>query len=511
MIYKISDLSDNQLKIIKCLFLNSLNIFKLNNDKREKLKMANSKIEESMINKIYDQKLNFCFNLSSQYFSFLIKTGMKLNKNNEFCLFTLNNRKIRSKINDIPNINNANIIEDTVIIEIEETDLINKDIEELKKKEEENKKINKNENNNSIFKNNLDIFKTKKNEENSFNKENQIKKEERKEDNEKFKKNKKKHSFKITQVSENEVDYFNKIKYSKEKYNEENFKNYLEQFNTLKNTLVFNLGSKKIENKNVDINKERSKLESLANTRINTSMDDLNKEMKLVSNLNDFNKTNLKFKIQTETDNIRRIDNIIKNIVNIKVKYTKFEKEYSENLTLHVFPLNIPSSGTSFSEDMCIYLEENDFITHTLSNENKMIKLETDEYIVFVKSSFENGKFITSVKVFSKIENLENNVNIKNIYPKEIDEETGIGHNILYLDYITKVHVLTINKCENNELAEFITLVIKDVGYDGKRITTRKNSVTCDINGDSYKFRIFVKYIDNNINIDVTTPGQKYR
>ena len=76
--------------------------------------------------------------------------------------------------------------------------------------------------------------------------------------------------------------------------------------------------------------------------------------------------------------------------------------------------------------------------------------------------------------------------------------EAGIGHNVLYIDHITTVHIIPREEKNNlyeGDYVDFIAVIVRDYGIDQDCETAYTNhDVEMKIKGERYKYNLIGKW-----------------
>lgn len=357
--------------------------------------------------------------------------------------------------------------------------------------------------NNNQINNNNDIFNS-----DVFNEENKNKEE----TNKTIEPEKPKLNFQTKNIDENSFEMLEKLQENKNDYD-------LFQIEEMINIEpddteeVFNLSSGSFEQKKFNIDKENEKLNLIADEIINTSKNDIITNAKIdekqnVDN-NDNNNTkkdliskstetkeNIDYfatKMQEESDYRRHKRKFIKDIVNIEIKYLdeKIEKiERIENLRLVIFPLTVPSNGEALSTDICAYIEKEEgySIEYMLPQSKKILEIIGNDYVLIIKGFWEKGKFNSQVMVFPNNRKLETKIETTKITPDNGDD-IGIGHNILFLDSTTTLHLMPIEKSDGT--IPTIGVAIKNIGFGETSGKAEFADPIMVVSGETFKYKVY--------------------
>lgn len=354
--------------------------------------------------------------------------------------------------------------------------------------------------NNNQINNNNDIFNS-----DVFNEENKNKEE----TNETIEPEKPKLNFQTKNIDENSFEMLEKLQENKNDYD-------LFQIEEMINIEpddteeVFNLSSGSFEQKEFNIDKENEKLNLIADEIINTSKNDIITNAKIdekqnVGN-NDNNNTkkdliskstetkeNIDYfatKMQEESDYRRHKRKFIKDIVNIEIKYLDEKIERIENLRLVIFPLTVPSNGEALSTDICAYIEKKEgySIEYMLPQSKKILEIIGNDYVLIIKGFWEKGKFNSQVMVFPNNRKLETKIETTKIIPDDGDD-IGIGHNVLFLDSTTTLHLMPIEKSDGT--IPTIGVVIKNIGFGETSGKAEFADPIMVVSGETFKYKVY--------------------
>lgn len=354
--------------------------------------------------------------------------------------------------------------------------------------------------NNNQINNNNDIFNS-----DVFNEENKNKEE----TNKTIEPEKPKLNFQTKNIDENSFEMLEKLQENKNDYD-------LFQIEEMINIEpddteeVFNLSSGSFEQKEFNIDKENEKLNLIADEIINTSKNDIITNAKIdekqnIVNNDDGNmkkelmnkstetKENTDYfatKIQEESDYRRHKRKFIKDIVNIEIKYLDEKVERIENLRLVIFPLTVPSNGESLSTDICAYIEKEEgySIEYMLPQSKKILEIIGNDYVLIIKGFWEKGKFNSQVMVFPNNRKLETKIETTKITPDNGDD-IGIGHNVLFLDSTTTLHLMPIEKVDGS--IPTIGVAIKNIGFGDSSGNAEFADPIMIVSGETFKYKVY--------------------
>lgn len=405
---------------------------------------------------------------------------------------------------------------------------INLDVNDTQNNENSNENSNVNSNDNSIFN------------ENPFIKEKIVQKEPIFKEPEKPKLN-----FITNTIDEDSLTMLERLKEDKEDYD-------LSMLETLINEdinnkeEVFNLSLGNFEQKEFDLEKENEKLNLVADEVINNSKNDtlinaklndttisdpindpINDPIKNTETVNSENKKEIKndnltlsrkeenenltdyfvSAMQEESDFRREKTKFIKDIVNIEIDFTDGNYHKVDNLRMVIFPLNTASNGTDIATDICAYVEQDDgyIIEYMFPQSKRIIEFHNNDYVIFVKGFWENGQFGSQVRIFSNKGEIKTNIKTTKIRPDN-NENLGIGHNVIFLDYATTLHLMPIEKQDGT--IPVIGVTIKNIGFGESSGDSKLGDPTMIVSGETYKYEVSGYWKDDyfEVNSQIYTP-----
>ena len=354
--------------------------------------------------------------------------------------------------------------------------------------------------NNNQINNNNDIFNS-----DVFNEENKNKEE----TNKTIEPEKPKLNFQTKNIDENSFEMLEKLQENKNDYD-------LFQIEEMINIEpddteeVFNLSSGSFEQKKFNIDKENEKLNLIADEIINTSKNDIitNAKIDEKQNVDNNDNNNMKkelmnksietkenndyfaTKMQEESDYRRHKRKFIKDIVTIEIKYLDEKVERIENLRLVIFPLTIPSNGEALSTDICAYIEKEEgySIEYMLPQSKKILEIIGNDYVLIIKGFWEKGKFNSQVMVFPNNRKLESKIETTKITPDD-GNDIGIGHNVLFLDSTTTLHLMPIEKVDGS--IPTIGVAIKNIGFGDSSGNAEFADPIMIVSGETFKYKVY--------------------
>lgn len=405
---------------------------------------------------------------------------------------------------------------------------INLDVNDTQNNENSNENSNVNSNDNSIFN------------ENPFIEEKTVPKEPIFKEPEKPKLN-----FTTNTIDEDSLTMLEKLKEDKENYDLSMLEELINQDVNNKEE-VFNLSLGNFEQKEFDLEKENEKLNLVADEVINNSKNDtlinaklndttisdpindpINDPIKNTENVDSENEKEIKndnltlsgkeenekltdyfvSEMQEESDFRREKTKFIKDIVNIEIDFTDGNYHKVDNLRMVIFPLNTASNGTDIATDICAYIEQDDgyIIEYMLPQSKRIIEFHNNDYVIFVKGFWENGQFGSQVRIFSNKGEIKTNIETTKIRPDN-NENLGIGHNVIFLDYATTLHLMPIEKQDGT--IPVIGVTIKNIGFGESSGDSKLGDPTMIVSGETYKYEVSGYWKDDyfEVNSQIYTP-----
>ena len=405
---------------------------------------------------------------------------------------------------------------------------INLDVNDTQNNENSNENSNVNSNDNSIFN------------ENPFIEEKMVQEEPIFKEPEKPKLN-----FITNTIDEDSLTMLEKLKEDKEDYDLSMLETLInEDFNNKEE--VFNLSLGNFEQKEFDLEKENEKLNLVADEVINNSKNDtlinaklndttisdpindpINDPIKNTENVDSENEKEIKndnltlsgneenekltdyfvSAMQEESDFRREKTKFIKDIVNIEIDFTDGNYHKVDNLRMVIFPLSTASNGTDIATDICAYIEQDDgyIIEYMLPQSKRIIEFHNNDYVIFVKGFWENGQFGSQVRIFSNKGEIKTNIETTKIRPDN-NENLGIGHNVIFLDYATTLHLMPIEKQDGT--IPVIGVTIKNIGFGESSGDSKLGDPTMIVSGETYKYEVSGYWKDDyfEVNSQIYTP-----
>ena len=346
-------------------------------------------------------------------------------------------------------------------------------------------------------------------------------------------------------IDEDSLTMLEKLKEDKEDYDLSMLETLInEDFNNKEE--VFNLSLGNFEQKEFDLEKENEKLNLVADEVINNSKNDtlinaklndttisdpindpINDPIKNTENVDSENEKEIKndnltlsrkeenenltdyfvSAMQEESDFRREKTKFIKDIVNIEIDFTDGNYHKVDNLRIVIFPLNVSSNGTDIATDICAYIEQNDgyIIEYMLPQSKRIIEFHNNDYVIFVKGFWENGQFGSQVRIFSNKGEIKTNIETTKIRPDN-NENLGIGHNVIFLDYATTLHLMPIEKQDGT--IPVIGVTIKNIGFGESSGDSKLGDPTMIVSGETYKYEVSGYWKDDyfEVNSQIYTP-----
>lgn len=405
---------------------------------------------------------------------------------------------------------------------------LNSDVDDTQNDKNSNENSNVNSNDNSIFN------------ENAFDEEKTVLETPIFKEPEKPKLN-----FITNTIDEDSLTMLEKLKEDKEDYDISMLETLINEDINNKEE-VFNLSLGGFEQKEFDLEKENEKLNLVADEVINNSKNDtlinaklndttisdpindpINDPIKNTETVDSENEKEIKndnltlngkeenekltdyfvSAMQEESDFRREKTKFIKDIVNIEIDFTDGNYHKVDNLRMVIFPLNTASNGTDIATDICAYIEQDDgyIIEYMLPQSKRIIEFHNNDYVIFVKGFWENGQFGSQVRIFSNKGEIKTNIETTKIRPDN-NENLGIGHNVIFLDYATTLHLMPIEKQDGT--IPVIGITIKNIGFGESSGDSKLGDPTMIVSGETYKYEVSGYWKDDyfEVNSQIYTP-----
>lgn len=229
------------------------------------------------------------------------------------------------------------------------------------------------------------------------------------------------------------------------------------------------------------------------------------------TSVNKYNLTDKILKMQAKTDKHRHKDNFIFNRTYGTIDIQdKNGKTLVDDILIVAAPLSIPENGTETNSDACIMIEINGERQIVTNIEQKgILRAETKYYKMLIRPDWINGNFETKILFFpNKGNTIQKNLSEDNIRPDEMSEQIGIGHNVLYLDYATKAHIIPIDFENEHNRADFFIISIKKIN-DTVGVKKFTNGYGAIVDGEKYNFKITGSWNNDILNVDYIIPTNR--
>lgn len=269
--------------------------------------------------------------------------------------------------------------------------------------------------------------------------------------------------------------------------------------------MVFNLSTGAMKNGMASGN-ETNKIETIAKETIKTEIRDrILEETAAKSTARVYT-----YEMQKETDRNRKKEEMVFDEYQMKVQIKDDAGNLlkTEEASFIVAPMSIPKSGFNLVTDICVYFS-NQYESHgaVVQPDGKTtLLIKCDEYAIFIRGSWDQGKFISAVSVKGIGCQADAEFEKKSFAPASM-EGVGIGHNILYLDHATTVHIIPLS-CSNNQYgrASFMAVVEKDYGIDKDTFCVLQEHGAADIliKGERYRFSLSGVWEEETLSMNVT-------
>ena len=262
---------------------------------------------------------------------------------------------------------------------------------------------------------------------------------------------------------------------------------------------VFDLSTGSFKDGDLDAEQASDKINKIAHGIIDTSRKDRIMDEKINENKDNDSSA---YKIQKYTDYKRNKNNFLLDTYNILVGIKNQDgKIRKEKLKLIVAPLEIPESGTKLSSDICVFMQigEERHGSAVIPGGKTTIVMRCEDYAVFVRGYWENGNFISVLSLRGNGTQIANKIEKKEIRPNSM-QNAGIGHNIIYMDHVTTVHIIPITFTNTNyDHTEIMAVIIRDYGIDiDTECITPGKEIETIINGEKFKYSISAEWNDSD-------------
>lgn len=312
--------------------------------------------------------------------------------------------------------------------------------------------------------------------------------------------------FKTGFTSDDPDTILEKLKADRAKYDQEQLERMVEEANNADKNLegtVFDLSTGSFKKGSVDIDEAINKIDRVADGIIQTAKKDKLMDIKMDM---DMKADTDAYQIQSESDFTRKLENFILDVYKIKVQILdENDNVIKEEVSrLIVAPIVIPKSGTSMVTDICAYLEsEKGGSGAVVSPGGKTtIVIRSDDYSVFVRGYWTKGEFTSAVSVAGNGCKIKHGIAKKELKP-ESAKGMGIGHNVLFLDHATTVHIIPLTFTNDfYDRARFMAIIIKDYGIDKDAecmITETEPEIT--IRGERFKYSVSCIWNEKELNV----------
>lgn len=311
----------------------------------------------------------------------------------------------------------------------------------------------------------------------------------------------------VTEVSTDDPDeIIKRLRKSREEYDKKIIEQKIldEQKEDMFSGTVFDLSTGSSSTGQIDAKEAAEKIEKVADSLVEVSRKDKLLDIQVDAGLNPGQYT---YCVQRETDYERAAEKFIFDMykLNIRILDDNGIQIKEDQVKLIVAPIDIPESGTKLVTDVCAYLE-NDGERHgavVLPGGKTTITVRCEDYAVFVRGSWDKGKFASNISVVGSGNKAEFKMDKREIRPSNM-ENIGIGHNLLILDHATTVHIIPIGfKNTDYGYAEFMGVIIKDYGVDkDAECQMVKEDGTIQVKGERYKFNVSALWEDKKFILD---------
>lgn len=260
--------------------------------------------------------------------------------------------------------------------------------------------------------------------------------------------------------------------------------------------MVFDMSTGGKKKGTVNAKEAAEKIDRVAESLIQTSRKDKILDMQMSTDPASGSYT---YQIQKESDYTRNLKDFILDIYKLKISISNEDGSivHEEMAKMVVAPITIPSTGSNFGTDICAYLEcnEEEHGVVVLPGGKKTIAIRCDDYSVFVRGSWENGEFLSTISVVGNGNHIEHKLAKKKLRPSSMDG-IGIGHNVIVLDHATTVHIIpTVFKNTKYENTDFMGVVVKDYGIDqDAECMITKEEADIMVKGEKLKYTISCKW-----------------
>lgn len=215
------------------------------------------------------------------------------------------------------------------------------------------------------------------------------------------------------------------------------------------------------------------------------------------------------YKLQSCSDYEREMNHFVLDLYSIEVEILDENEKVQakEYCSLLAAPIAIPETGSSLVTDICACLRnENNTEAAVVVPGGKTTLIFRDEnYAVFVRGAWENGEFKTNISVMGNGTNIKASFKKKEFRPESMTN-MGIGHNVLYVDHVTTVHIIPLT-FENTLFgySEIMAIICRDYGVDqDAECMITKGKPDLLIKGEKYKYTLTGKWDDKTLKVDLS-------
>lgn len=295
--------------------------------------------------------------------------------------------------------------------------------------------------------------------------------------------------------SDDPDDIIKQLKKSREEYDKQQIEQKICNGQNAPNSsdTVFDLSNGTVKSGILNSKEAVNKIERVADSLIQASRKDNLIDTSLNENI---------YKMQNESDYKRNMIAFI--LDKYKLKISIFDNDNNlireEDVKLVVAPIAIPESGNKFVIDICAYLESGQESNGAVVSPGgkTTIAIKCDDYSVFIRGSWENGLFVSTISVIGNGSKISCEIERYEMRPLNM-EGVGIGHNVLLLDHATTVHVIPVEfENTNSSNTKFMCVVIKDYGIDqdAECLLSREEGDVL-VKGEKFKYSINCAWDDD--------------
>ena len=215
------------------------------------------------------------------------------------------------------------------------------------------------------------------------------------------------------------------------------------------------------------------------------------------------------YKLQSSSDYEREMNHFVLDLYSIEVEILDENEKVQakEYCSLLAAPIAIPETGSSLVTDICACLrnEGNTEAAVVVPGGKTTLIFRDENYAVFVRGAWENGEFKTNISVMGNGTNIKASFKKKEFRPESMTN-MGIGHNVLYVDHVTTVHIIPLT-FENTLFgySEIMAIICRDYGVDqDAECMITKGKPDLLIKGEKYKYTLTGKWDDNILKVDLS-------